>query len=453
MLRPILALLILAVVGCSLHRIDREPAPELESPASWTLGTEEPATAEVPWWKRLEDEKLSRLTEQALDENLELTAAVARLEQADAARRKAGANRLPSVALEASASSRSGDIYFLNEQADVGATVSWELDIFNRLGATALARRMEAEARADDVRAVRLMISARVAEAYYGAVEQHQQIALLKTQIDVNEQLLEVTESRFEAGIVSALDVLQQRSELEATKALLPLAQADLRVFENQLDVLLGVPPDGTDRVSSEDGFADVSDPLAVGVPSDLLLDRPDLRSLRHQLVAADAEIGRAIAERLPRITLTGSAVYATSANFSGLATSVLGSLFQPLLEWGARKAEVERNRALYEERLAQFTQAYLDAMVEVENALYTEQQLADHLERLENRRNVLEDSVARARELYQQGLTDYLPVLNAIRDLQRVERELLSRRRQWVDTRIQLNRAVGGSTVPEEES
>lgn len=440
------------LTGCSLHHVDRSPAAGIDAPAQWpaptTEGSETAAPGTKPWWRAFSDSKLDELIDRSLSGSPELAVAVARLEQADAVLKNRRAARLPGLSAEASASSRSGEIFFLSEQADVGVTLGWELDVFNRLGAMALAARMTAAARADDVAATRLLLSTRVADAYYLAVEQHQQLALLENQIEVNTQLLTVTQARFEAGIANALDVLQQRSQLEAARALLPLVRADVYDVENQLDVLIGMAPDGADRVSAEDVFADVSSPFDAGVPSELLLARPDLRALKNELVAADAEIARAVAERLPRVTLTGSAVYAVSGDFSGLATTALASLFQPLFEWGARRAEVERNRALYEERLSRFAQAYLDAMVEVENALYAERQLADHLERLEERRKILEESLTRARELYDQGLTDYLSVLNAIRELQQVERELLSRRRQWVGTRIELNRAVGGSTV-----
>jgi outer membrane protein TolC len=183
-------------------------------------------------------------------------------------------------------------------------------------------------------------------------------------------------------------------------------------------------------------------------VPSDLLLNRPDLRALQAELVAADADIGRAIAERLPRITLEGAYYYEDGPVFTGPAAFLLGSLVQPLLDWGARKAEVERNRALYVERLAVFSQAYLEAIEEVENALYQERKQRVFLSRLEDRRRILAKTVEETRDRYTSGLTDFLPVLNALQELQRLERVILRQQRDLIGFRIRLHRALGGAVT-----
>jgi outer membrane protein TolC len=166
---------------------------------------------------------------------------------------------------------------------------------------------------------------------------------------------------------------------------------------------------------------------------------------LRNELIAADAEIGQAIADRLPRITLDGSLFYGDGSDFSGPAGILLGSIVQPLLDWGARKAEVERSRALYVERLAVFSQAYLQAIEDVENALYQERKQREFLDRLERRRGFLERTVEETRDRYTNGLTDFLPVLDAIKELQRIERIIVRQQRallafvfsstvRWVD-------------------
>jgi outer membrane protein TolC len=147
-------------------------------------------------------------------------------------------------------------------------------------------------------------------DAYFDAVEQRNQLALLKQQIKVDRDLLELTELRFNAGLTASVDVLQQSSQLAETESLVPPNEALLRVSENRLDVLSGQAPDAMDRVDRRGSFIDIGDLPFVGVPSDLLLNRPDLRAFRNELIAADAEIGRAIAERLPRIVLDGSFFY-----------------------------------------------------------------------------------------------------------------------------------------------
>jgi outer membrane protein TolC len=190
--------------------------------------------------------------------------------------------------------------------------LAWEVDVFNRLGSAALARQSEQAARLEDLEAIRLSLSAEVTDAYFDAVEQRNQLALLKQQIEVDRDLLELTELRFEAGLTASVDVLQQSSQLAETESLVPPTEALLRVSENRLDVLIGQAPDAVDRVADDDAFIDIGDLPFIGVPSDLLLNRPDLRAFRNELIAADAEIGQAIAERLPRITLDGSFFYGT---------------------------------------------------------------------------------------------------------------------------------------------
>jgi outer membrane protein TolC len=227
-----------------------------------------------------------------------------------------------------------------------------------------------------------------------------------------------------------------------------PPTEAALRLSENRLDVLIGEAPDARNRVDDEDAFANIADLPFLGVPSDLLLNRPDLRALQKELVAADADIGRAIAERLPKITLEGAYYYEDGPVFTGPAAFLLGSLVQPLLDWGARKAEVERNRALYVERLAVFSQAYLVAIEDVENALYQERKQREFLNRLENRRRILAETVVETRDRYTNGLTDFLPVLNAVQELQRLERVILRQERDLIGFRIQLHRALGGTVT-----
>ena len=253
-------------------------------------------------------------------------------------------------------------------------------------------------------------------------------------------------------SLTASVDVLQQSSVLAETESLVPPAEALLRVAENRLDVLIGQAPDALDRIDENDRFVSIEDLPFVGVPSDLLLNRPDLRALRNELIAADAEIGQSIADRLPQITLDGSLFYGDGSGFTGPAGTLLGSIIQPLLDWGARKAEVERRRALYVERLAIFSQAYLQAIEDVENALYQERKQREFLDRLDRRRRFLERTVEETRDRYTNGLTDFLPVLDALKELQRIERIIVRQQRELLGFRIQLQRALGGQVKTTEK-
>ena len=366
----IIVFIYLILSGCQTHQINKRPEPIVAGNAAFSITSTTSVTAEEPWWDSLGDPALDPLIRKALKDNLDVLQAVARIDQAAALTRQARALRLPLLDLEASAQKEwlDGDSLRLLSQA--GGALTWEVDVFNRLGSAVLARKSEQAARIEDMEALRLSLSAEVAEAYYDAVEQRNQLDLLQAQIDTDLELLELTKLRFDAGLTSSVDVLQQSSQLAETEALIPPSEAALRISENRLDVLTGQAPDAADRVDDKAKFAQIGRLPSIGVPSGMLLNRPDLRALKNELVAADAEIARAMAERLPRVILDGSYSFVDGPVFSGPAALLLGSVVQPLLDWGARKAEVERNKALYIERLAKFSQSYLEAIEEVENTL-----------------------------------------------------------------------------------
>jgi NodT family efflux transporter outer membrane factor (OMF) lipoprotein len=431
--------------GCQSHTINPSPEPMQTGSAVYSISLPTSKPVDQNWWASFRDAKLDELIDEALNRNFDIMRGLARLDQADALTLQASAARLPQVDLEASVLRDWADGETRNRLDRIGGALAWEVDVFNRLGSAALARQSERAARVEDLEAIRLSLSAEVTTAYFDAVGQRAQLLLLEQQIEVDRELLELTELRFEAGLTASVDVLQQSSVLAETESLVPPTEALLRVAENRLDVLIGQAPDALDRVDNNNRFVSIEDLPFIGVPSDLLLNRPDLRALRNELIAADAEIGQAIADRLPRITLDGSLFYEDGLDFTGPAGILLGSVVQPLLDWGARKAEVERSRALYVERLAVFSQAYLQAIEDVENALYQERKQREFLDRLEHRRRFLKRTVKETRDRYTNGLTDFLPVLDALKELQRIERIIVRQQRALLGFRIQLHRALGG--------
>ena len=435
----------LLLSGCQSHTVNTLPEPLQDGGVIYSIPSPRSKPDDQNWWASFNDAKLEELIEKALNRNFDIMRGLARLDQADALTRQARAARLPQVDLEANTLRDWADGETRNRLDRIGGALAWEIDVFNRMGSAELARQTERVARAEDLEAIRLSLSAEVTSAYFDAVGQRTQLLLLEQQIEVDRELLALTELRFEAGLTASVDVLQQNSVLAETESLVPPTESMLRVAENRLDVLIGQAPDALDRVDDNDRFVAIEDLPFIGVPSDLLLNRPDLRALRNELIAADAEIGQAIADRLPRITLDGSLYYGNGLDFTGPVSMLLGSIVQPLLDWGARKAEVERNRALYVERLAVFSQAYLQAIEDVENALYQEHKQREFLDRLERRHRFLERTVGETRDRYANGLADFLPVLDALKELQRIERIIVRQERALLGFRIQLHRALGG--------
>ena len=348
---------------------------------------------------------------------------------------------------------RSGWTDAYETEFSTGLSLSWEADLWGRLRSATYAQREEWAATLHDYEALRLLLSAQVADAYYQAVEQRLQVALLQRQRESAQTLLELLELRFLQGTASIVDVLQQRGQLADINAEVPVVESQLRLLENRLDVLLGEVPDGQDR--TETAVVELPPNTAlprVTVPVDLLQIRPDLKALQRSAVAADYRIASAIAERLPRLTLNGSLVYGETSLVSSVTGTGAANLFQPLVDWGERKAAVMEAESRFRESILAYTQAYLVAMEEVETALWREARQRDLIEALSQREAILQQTVNETRVRYSLGVTDYLPVLTAIQDLQEIQRDLLRDRRVLVSLRIELYRSTGGATAPRED-
>ena len=443
----ILAISVAVLAACTPHTFLESAKPSTPIPQNFPGLSDQnvPSELQRPWWENFERETLDALIDEALANNQSVAQAIASLNQARALTRETSADRLPQIDGEGDLARR----WRGSEKQDItralGAALSWEIDLFDRIGAAAKADRFEALARAEDVEAVKLSLSADVANAYFGAAASHRGLALLKEQLYLDRKLKNLLELRLKNGVGTSVDVLRQEARVADSQTLIPLVEAELAVFENRLDVLLGQVPDGEFRVPEKESLNFAKNLPPVGVPASLLLNRPDLRVMQAELFAADADIAAAIAERLPQVTLDASYGYSDTAAFSGPLSMIMGAFVQPLLDWGKRKAAVERNKALYEEKLAEFTQSYLEAFEDVENALVREDKQREFLKRLRKQRVTLQKTVDVSEDRYTEGVDDYLPVIDALQELRQVQRDEITEQLELVNIRINLHRALGG--------
>lgn len=407
---------------------------------------EESSSEREPWWLVFKDQTLQELVDSALRENLSVAQTLERIKQADAFYTQATSARLPQLELDVSASQMWDADGELESRNLFGVGAFWGIDFFNRQRSNQLAREYELVAASHEVEAARLLLSAEVADTYYRALEQRLLLQLLNAQVQIDKELLGLVQKSFQAGVVTRVDVLQQQGQLADAESLLPLAELSLRILENRLDVLVGKVPDGENRTLERAGFPEHQGIPEIGVPSSLLLDRPDLRAQRALLIAADAEIAEAIAARLPLITISANSSLSLGSSSGGIVSSVLAGLVQPLIDWGARKAEVSKNESLYREQLLFFTESYLRAIEEVENAVYQIHKQQEYLTRLKSRLAILADTLDETRRRYDAGLTDYLPVLQALQDLRLVERNVVTQERILTSYYIALHRALGSA-------
>jgi NodT family efflux transporter outer membrane factor (OMF) lipoprotein len=436
--------------ACSPHTVEKDVQPLVAGGASYSF----PAEGVEPrdrWWEAWNDRFVNALVEETLSENLTLRQAFSRVDQARAADVQARSFLYPEVTGEASGSQEWRGEGKPEDNFSLGFRLSWEVDLWGRLSSAQKSAAYEVRASREELQATALVLTAEVAETYFQILEQKLQIALLEGQITVGETLLELTELRFAYGAASVVDVFQQRQQLASTRAQIPIAFSRLGTLENRLHVLRGKAPTGGPLRLADD-FPQLPPLPSTGVPLDLLADRPDLRGIHDQLVAFDYRVAEAVADRLPRVRLDGSGGVRDRLATEDLFFSLLLDAVAPMLDWDRRKAEVEKRRAVFEEELARYSEAYLTAIEEVEPALCQERRQLELLEATEKEIAIARANLTATRNRYAQGLTDYLPVLAAIQSLQNLEREIITRDRQLISIRILLYRALGGSPLTTED-
>ena len=443
----IASLLAIGLSACA-STSPREPVPAAVPDRFSSTGTDSLADR---WWQSLGDTTLNQLVEQALADNLTLQGAYARLAQAEASARGAGAARFPSVDLQGSASRTkqsddgpADDVTTLS----VGAAASYEVDLWGRVGSLSAAAALDREASREDLKTAAITLSATMASVYFQLVEQHSQLRVLADQLELNQQVLELVTLRFRRGQVKATDVLRQRQLVESTRGEMSLARSRLAVLEHDLNLRRGRPPGGPAAISVVDGFVNLPPLPQTGLPADLVQRRPDIRRAYLALLAADRRAAAAVAARFPRISLSAQGTTSGAAAgdlFQNWMANMAANLIMPLFDAGRRKAEVDRSRAVTTERLHAYEQTVLAALVEVEDALVQERHQREYLDSLESQLSLTRDLMVRARDNYINGASSYLQVLDALRTNQQLERIVLTATRQLIGLRIDLHRALGG--------
>jgi multidrug efflux system outer membrane protein len=462
----------LLLVGCNLHQAQTNPAPPVEMPERYaaTAGQETPANDAAlatpdRWWVGFGDPELVALVDRALARNFQLRAAWARLAQAEARGMIEHAAYWPQVSLQLDVARRRqvavfgalGRQEFEVNNLGLSVPVTYELDLWNRIGSQVAAAGLDVLATRDDVEALAMTVAANVVEQWLSMVQQRALRALLEDQLETNRVFEELVTLRFGLGLGTALDVFQQRQQVEAIEAQLATVAAQETLARQQLALLVGASPtafvDRIGQLPEPERLPRQPSLPTVGIPSELLLRRPDVRAAQRRAAAADWRLGAAIASQYPSFRFSGAIGLSspTLEDFvSSFVFSVAASILAPVVDGGRLAAEVRRNRAVVEEQLQSFAQTFLTAVFEVEAALAQERQQRINIqnlhEQLQNARSTLEES----RRRYAEGLSDYLPVLTALSTVQRIEQSILAAERQLLSQRVQLARALGGAWTSE---
>ncbi len=443
----------LACAGCALQA----PKPAVpEVPAAFQNAPAVPAAwPGQDWYRGFKSPALDALLAEAASANLDLTAARARVAQADARARQAGAAILPNV-------EGVGNGNFLAGHSGQGSaheldwsmllSASYEIDFWgkNRASANA-ARYLGASARADRD-ALTLTTQAGVADAYFELLSIRERLKIARSNLDAARALLEVVQVRFEAGASDPVTLATQRAVLAAAQLALPeLKQREQEVLA-MLALLLGRAPEGFDVADATlDSLADVH--VAPGLPAELLTRRPDVYAAEENLRAADADVVAARAAMLPTLTLTAAggvqnpALNAAVTILSGTGPGLnLGAgLMQTIFDAGRLRAVRDETRARREELLASYRRALLASLVDVENALAAVQHLDAVREYQQEGLKQSQQAFDGAQLRYRQGAGDFLAVLDAQRSLYAARDQYSQFKLARLQALVSLCKALGG--------
>lgn len=450
------------LLSCSVGRNYKRPSVELPEQYD-RVAVADSSIGKQPWRTFFTDTTLVGLIDQALQYNFDLLLAVQRIEASQALAKQARLAWLPTLNLQATASTTNPSQNSLNgislesflgvshiEDYTLAANLSWEIDVWGKI------RRQKEAALADYLqtyeagRAVQTSIVAQVANAYYNLLMMDAQLAVANRNVLLSDSIVYMIQLQKNAGDVTELAVQQALSQRQDAELLVPQLEQAIMLQENALRFLTGDLPGSVVRADILDTLL-VGDALAAGAPADLLRYRPDVKAREHSLRAANARVGVAQANLYPSLVITASgglnAVKASDwftvpASLFGTAA---GNLLQPVFQRRALKTQVQVAKVEREQRVIEFRQSVVGAVHEVTNALIKLDKLKQQQGVATSRAQTLAHAVRNAQLLFRSGMANYLEVISAQSRALQAELEKASITRQQLSARVELYQSLGG--------
>jgi len=464
---PVVALVLLYAAGCMVGPNYRRP--DVVTPPSWgelaptapPAGRSDAIADGIPtaWWTTFDDQVLTSLVARTVQSNLTLQQAEARVREARALRRIAAADLWPQVeALGSYTRARTsknglstggpGKVFNLFQ---AGFDANWEVDVFGGNRRAVEAADASVEAAADDRNAVLISLMAEVGLEYVTYRSLQQRIALANQNLAAQQGTLDLTRRLFNAGLAPELDVQRAAAQVATTASTIPLLEQQSAQAMHALGVLIGQPPMTLEQELAAVGpIPTPPAQVAVGLPSELLLRRPDVARSERQLASQTAEIGVATRDLFPRFFITGAAslqsVRASDFfDWQSRALSLAPSVSWPIFEGGRIRANIALQTATQQELLAAYEAVVLQAFQDVEDALVAFSHEQATRAQLEDAVRANERAADLARRAYAQGLTDFLTVLVAEQSVFTSQDTLAQTERDVALELVALYKAVGG--------
>ncbi len=455
------AIIVLILVGCAAVGPDYVRV-EPDAPQQWNTQLRDGLTPVLPepetlayWWRSLNDSELSSLEERAVEGNLDLKIARARIREARALRGISKAGLFPTLDASASAtnfrSSESSSSFEENKLYSAGFDARWELDVFGGVRRSVEAAQADLEATQEDLYDVLVSLLAEVALNYVEVRTYQTALTVTESNNKSQEETYELNRSRYQAGIINELAVQQSLYNLEQTRSLIPALQTGLESAKNRLAVLLGEKP------GAVHGELDKRKPIpvppvtvAVGVPAEAMRRRPDIRRAERNLAAQTARIGVATADLYPKFRLLGT-LSLESVSTGNLFTadsrtwSINSGVSWNIFHGGAIRQNIKVQSARQEQALIQYESAVLKAQEEVENVLVAYAKQQRRRESLAAATSAAQLAVRLAQDQYKAGLVDFSNVLDGQRSLLSFQDQLARSNGAVTSNLIRLYKALGG--------
>jgi len=453
-----------ALVSCFKVGPDYQ-RPQIDTPKQWRFADQQARDlSNTQWWEQLGDPALNRLVGRALQGNLDLKIAIANVEKYVGLYGTTRSNLFPQISgfgeyyrhqstgQLGSQGTLGGKEYNL---ARLGVQMNWELDIWGALRRANEASMADLLSQEAVQRAVILTLVSDVAQAYVQLRALDRDLEITKNVVETLKEDLRIRKIRFQEGYTSELEVSQAQSEYERRAALIPQYEQSIAQTEHALNVLLGKNPGPIERGLTLDELKLPTVPA--GLPSDLLIRRPDIAQAEQVLVAANARIGVARGQYFPRIALTGDVgqlgtqmgtLFTPGANFWTIGSTML----TPIFTAGKIAGEVHAAEATQKAALANYRRAIISAFREFEDALVGQQKTKEQRDKQANRVAAVANYFDLSRIRYDEGYTDYITVLDSIRQLFDAQVDLVQAQNSNLIASIDLYRAMGGGWIVQAE-
>ena len=442
-----------ALAACSVGPAYKRP--DIPLPPQWQETSNEGAAVwpSADWWHGFGSEKLDELIAEAQRSNDDLAVAIARIQEADAQARIAGAPLLPSIDFSADASRQQAQIagggHGTFNTFNPELTASYELDFWGKNRALRASARATAIASHYDKETVALTVISSVATTYFQILQFRDRLDVARQNLVNGQKILRGLQLQQTAGIATALDVAQQETTVALLDAAIPPLQQQFRQTVNALALLIGKTPESIDVDTGT--LNSLKNPLVVeGLPSQLLSRRPDVAESEQQLISANADITVARAALFPSIQLTAGGGYESSAlssliNPASRVWSVSAGLTQPIFHGGALRGQVVFSNAHYAELLSSYHKTVISAFGNVENALVAARQTKEQQRRQQTAVDTAQRAFQYAQIQMSAGTVNILTVLNTENALFSAQDELVQIQYLHLQSLVDLFTALGG--------